>query len=173
MRHPFPWCLWLRQFVCCFFSFLLLTFQPTCCFLWIFFFFFLSDLENFGFANSNPPAKSPMFSLHSLHISQWIVPASLPPMCSTRSWSPWMLGLVLYTTDHYHWIRAWYVVRVQQFNDDWQEIRDVKDLSSVQFSRSVMSDSLQPHESQHTRPPCPSPTPGVHSNSCPSSRMSI
>ena len=42
--------------------------------------------------------------------------------------------------------------------------------SSVQFSRSVMSDSLQPHESQHTRPPCPSPTPGVHSNSHPSSR---
>jgi len=41
---------------------------------------------------------------------------------------------------------------------------------SVQFSRSAMSDSLQPHESQHTRPPCPSPTPGVHSNSCPSSR---
>ena len=38
--------------------------------------------------------------------------------------------------------------------------------SSVQFSHSVVSDSLQPHESQHTRPPCPSPTPGVHSNSC-------
>ena len=41
---------------------------------------------------------------------------------------------------------------------------------SVQFSRSVMSDSLRPHESQHARPPCPSPTPSVHSNSCPSSR---
>ena len=41
--------------------------------------------------------------------------------------------------------------------------------SSVQFSRSVMSDSFQPHESQHTRPPCLSPTPGVYSNSCPSS----
>ena len=39
-----------------------------------------------------------------------------------------------------------------------------------QFSCSVMSDSLQPHESQHTRPPCPSPTPGVHSDSCPSSQ---
>ena len=42
--------------------------------------------------------------------------------------------------------------------------------SSVQFSCSVVSDSLWPHESQHARPPCPSPTPGVHSNSCPSSR---
>ena len=40
----------------------------------------------------------------------------------------------------------------------------------VQFSRSVVSDSLQPHEPQHSRPPCPSPSPGVHSNSCPSSR---
>ena len=37
--------------------------------------------------------------------------------------------------------------------------------SSVQFSRSVMSDSLRPHESQHTKPPCPSPTLGLYSNS--------
>ena len=41
--------------------------------------------------------------------------------------------------------------------------------SSIQFSPSVMSDSLQPHESKHARPPCPSPTPRVHLNSCPSS----
>ena len=39
--------------------------------------------------------------------------------------------------------------------------------SSVQFSCSVVSDSLRSHESQHTRPPCPSPTPRVYSNSCP------
>ena len=38
---------------------------------------------------------------------------------------------------------------------------------SVQFSRSVVSDSLRPHGLQNTRPPCPSPTPGVYSNSCP------
>ena len=42
--------------------------------------------------------------------------------------------------------------------------------SLVQFSRSVVSDSLRPHESQHARPPCPSPTPRVYSNSYPSSR---
>ena len=41
---------------------------------------------------------------------------------------------------------------------------------SVQFSHSVVSYSLRPHESQHARPPCPSPSPGVHSNSRPSSR---
>ena len=43
-------------------------------------------------------------------------------------------------------------------------------ISSVQFSHSVVSDSLWPHESQHARPPCPSPTPRFYSNSCPSSR---
>ena len=42
--------------------------------------------------------------------------------------------------------------------------------NSVQFSRSVVSDSLQPHELQHARLPCPSPTPGVHPNPCPSSQ---
>ena len=43
-------------------------------------------------------------------------------------------------------------------------------VSSVQFSRSVVPDSLRPHESQHARTPCPSPTPGVHSDSCPLSQ---
>ena len=42
-------------------------------------------------------------------------------------------------------------------------------VTSVQFSHSVVSHSLRPHESQHARPPCPSPTPGVHSDSRPSS----
>ena len=44
-------------------------------------------------------------------------------------------------------------------------------ISSVQFIHLVMYDSLQPHEPQHARPPCPSPTPGVHSDSRPSSLM--
>ena len=52
------------------------------------------------------------------------------------------------------WIRSW--GRVQ--------------FSSVQFSCSVVSNSLWPHESQHARPPCPSPTPGVHSDSRPLSQ---
>ena len=47
--------------------------------------------------------------------------------------------------------------------------RDIS-FSSVQLSHSVVSDSLWPHELQHARPPCPSPTPRVHSSSCPSSR---
>ena len=51
--------------------------------------------------------------------------------------------------------------------DIWTQSRA---FSSVQFSGSVMSYSLQPHGLQHTRPPCPSPTPGVYSNSSPLSR---
>ena len=46
-----------------------------------------------------------------------------------------------------------------------------KTFSSVQFSRSVVSDSLLPHESQHARPPCPSPTPRVHPDSRPLSQV--
>ena len=42
--------------------------------------------------------------------------------------------------------------------------------TSVQYSHSVMSDSSRPHESQHARPPCPSPTPRIYSNPCPSSQ---
>ena len=49
------------------------------------------------------------------------------------------------------------------------QFSSAQSLSSVQFSRSVMTDSLGPHESQHARPPCPSPSPGVHSDSHPSS----
>ena len=45
-----------------------------------------------------------------------------------------------------------------------------KNLSSIQFSCSVVSNPLWPHESQHARPPCPSQTPGVYSNTCPSSQ---
>ena len=49
-------------------------------------------------------------------------------------------------------------------------LRPGTQFSSVQFSCSVVSNSLQPHELQHTRPPCPSPTSRVYPNPCPSSR---
>ena len=52
----------------------------------------------------------------------------------------------------------------------WQGTYQCQCISSVQFSRSVVSDSLRPHESQHARPHCPSPTPGVHPDSCSSSQ---
>ena len=49
-------------------------------------------------------------------------------------------------------------------------VRNYPRFSSVQFSHSVVSNSLRSHESQHASPSCPSPTPGLYSNSCPSSR---
>ena len=54
----------------------------------------------------------------------------------------------------------------------FEEVRIIffSDACSVQFSHSVMSNSLQPHGLQHTRLPCPSPTPRAYSNSCPSRR---
>ena len=70
---------------------------------------------------------------------------------------------------------------IYQTKDTFQELRTMKEniywkqdhnlgALSVQFSCSVMSNSLQPHELQHIRPPCPSPTPGVLPNPCPLSQ---
>ena len=70
--------------------------------------------------------------------------------------TPWLHAEGIIWNQKYVWKNQKPVIGVHQF-------------SSVQFSCSVVSDSLQPHESQHSRPPCPSPTPGVHPNSCPSS----
>ena len=52
----------------------------------------------------------------------------------------------------------------------WKDAQHHSLFSSFQFSRSVVSDSLWPHESQHVRPPCPSPTPGIRSDSRPSNQ---
>ena len=53
---------------------------------------------------------------------------------------------------------------------NWDSSMEIHTFCSVQFSSSVVSDSLRHHESQHARPPCPSPTPGVQSDSPPSSQ---
>ena len=61
-------------------------------------------------------------------------------------------------------INKWDLIKMKSF------CTTKETLSSVQFSHSVVSDSLRPHESQHARPPCPSPTPRVHSDSHSSSQ---
>ena len=66
--------------------------------------------------------------------------------------------------------------KIEGRRSEWQRMRwlygitDSMGISSVQFSHSVVSDSLRPHEPQHARPPCPSPTPRVHPNPCPLSQ---
>ena len=78
----------------------------------------------------------------------------------------WLVSYILNDPTHYSF---WTGVSSRQVHSRFCRCwRD--SFSSVQFSCSVVSDSLQPHELQHARPPCPSLTPGVHSNSCPSSR---
>ena len=59
---------------------------------------------------------------------------------------------------------------IKLWKEVWGLVQSVRRSSSVQFSSSVLSDSLRPHELQHARPPCPSPTPRVHSDSCPLSQ---
>ena len=67
-------------------------------------------------------------------------------------------------------VSLYYVLIIFLSRSSYRCSCDFQDFSSVQFSHSVMSDSLQPHKLQHARPPCPSPTPGIYSNSCPSSQ---
>ena len=62
----------------------------------------------------------------------------------------------------------WHILRAPKETTTWGQIYTQH--QSVQFSCSVVSNSLRPHESQHTRPPCPSPTPGVYSDSSSSSQ---
>ena len=80
----------------------------------------------------------------------------------------WILYSVLYT----YVFRCDKVVYENIYLSEWQIYKYYgrDDFSSIQFSHSVMSDSLWPHGLQHTRPPCPSPTPRAYSNSHPSSR---
>ena len=74
---------------------------------------------------------------------------------------------------HLLWLTSFHEFKLRRTQVWWLWYGDSLDrkwVSSVQFSHSVVSDSLWPHESHHAMPPYPSPTPGVHSNSCPSSR---
>ena len=77
--------------------------------------------------------------------------------------SPWAPVI----QEHLEYMITLQIFKVHSFSD---QADSLVSFSSVQFSRSVVSDSLRPHELQHTRPPCSSPTPGVHPNSCPLSR---
>ena len=70
----------------------------------------------------------------------------------------------------YHFTFLSVIKERSSFSTSLPEFGVIAFLFSVQFSHSVVSNSLWPHESQHARPPCPLPTPRVYSNSCPSSQ---
>ena len=81
--------------------------------------------------------------------------------------TPWMLQQIHIALQK---LRQWSFSSSVQFS---HSVSSFLRFSSVQFTSSVMSNSLWPHVPQHARPPCPSPTPGVHPNPCPSSRWCI
>ena len=74
----------------------------------------------------------------------------------------------MYTYTYRWWFRTIFFWKDVALYKNWCCLNSI--FSSFQFSRSVVSDSLRPHESQHARPPCPLPTPRVHSDSRPSSQ---
>ena len=134
---------------------------------------FMPPAQNFvvlpGFSSSDPRSK--------------FLPLSIPVLVKTTtqllSCQPYLLELAnSYKENNYSILDCSFltVLIVTHFLSDLQVLLCLQsyllflNTGSVQFSRSVMSNSLRPHESQHTRPTCPSPTPGVYSNSCPSSQ---
>ena len=125
--------------------------------------------------------------MNTYNKQQWVDIVALKSIFQMiQGWAFWeflggpvMVGLCASISGGTGPIRVWRT-KIPQVMHCCQEIRGwiflsltyfavKKCFSSVQFSRSVMSNSLQPHEPLHARPPCPSPTPGVYPNPCPSS----
>ena len=93
------------------------------------------------------------------------------PAVSIIVWQHYKFSQVLNeTTNSCPWVCIWQNCNHFIFVFSTSLYHSRKSFSSVQFSHSVVSDSLRPHESQPGRPPCPSPTPGVHPNPGPSSQ---
>ena len=102
-----------------------------------------------------PPTLAPAIPLLGIHLEKTIIPKDL-----------------MYQNVHHNTIYTSQDVEATYMSInrgmDEEDMAYIYNGSSVQFSRSVVSDSLRPHESQHARLPCPSPTPGVHPDSRPS-----
>ena len=132
------------------------------------------------------PSLSPRVCSNSCPLSQWCHPIILfcHPLLLWPSIFPSIRVFSNESALHIRWPKYWsFSFSISPSNEysglisfriDWFVLFAVQEtlnscISSVQFTPSVLSDSLQPHELQHARPPCPSPTPGVHPNSCASS----
>ena len=112
--------------------------------------------------------NAPHLSIPALHVEIWVMLS-----CHVH----YSLRKPLFTVSSSEWARI-LLLRLQspcqtqlQFLPAFLQMHcAASQFSSLQFSRSVVSDPSRPHESQHARHPCPSPTPGVHSDSRPSSQ---
>ena len=80
---------------------------------------------------------------------------------------PYIYMCIVFPYCQYDFSLYLFIYFLLRMNLHWLIITPFHSLSSVQFSHSIVSDSLRPHESQHARPPCPSPTPRDHWDSCP------
>ena len=100
-----------------------------------------------------------------------VISSHLSTICLKTFSSPlyWLPSFVKEQVIIFMGIHFWVLQSVSLFCLFFHQHHTVLITLLVQFSRSVMSDSLRSHELQHAWPPCPSPTPGVYSNSCPSS----
>ena len=110
-----------------------------------------------------------LHNLFSVLLFILLLLSSSIPQCILL-FQPYNVSTVLESEDILNPIIPFSKEVIQVTIKQWKDAQHHWLFSSVQFSRSVVSDSLRPHESQHTRPPCPSPTPGADSNSCPSSQ---
>ena len=127
------------------------------------------------------PVDNPIIFSRVVYPSQYIYFFKQKNLLFIYFWLHWVFALLLVAFSicpecchSFSGCRAWDSVVAPQ-NNIYISCRNTFpsfsfQFSSVQFSRSVVFDSLRPHESQHARPPCPSPTPGVHPNSRASSQ---
>ena len=115
----------------------------------------------------SPPAILPIRPLPARHRGVRIFP--IQAICSPFLALVINLSLLQTLTFWFFWLHCTGHTKLT-LDSKWYEKNVGKGMFAVQFRHSVVSDSLPPHEPQHTRPPCPSPTPGVHPNPCPSSR---
>ena len=103
--------------------------------------------------------RTPTFIAALVTIAKTWKPLECPPI------DEWIKKMwYIYITEYYSAIKK---NEIMPFAAAWMDLEIIR---SDQIRCSVVSDSLRPHESQHARPPCPSPAPGVHSDSRPSSR---
>ena len=123
---------------------------------------------SFSFSISPSSEYSGLISFRIDWLDVLAVQGTLKSLPQHHSLKAWILILVLLLIHNANFCLVRFPITL--LTEPLECVGFSSSVCSVQFSRSVMSNSLRPHESQHARPPYPSPTPGVYPNSCPSSQ---